>query len=32
VKEIVGTDSIPSHVSKVSLAPLLSKELKNTKA
>jgi ribose-phosphate pyrophosphokinase len=32
VKEIVGTDSIPSRVSKVSLAPLLSKELKNTKA
>jgi len=31
VKEIVGTDSIPNHVSKVSLAPLLSKELKNTK-
>ena len=32
VEEIVGTDSIQSHVSKVSLAPLLSKELKNTKA
>jgi ribose-phosphate pyrophosphokinase len=32
VKEIVGTDSVPSHLSKVSLAPLLSEELKNTKA
>ena len=31
VKEIVGTDSIPSHLSKVTLAPLLRKELKNTK-
>ncbi|MEM3823903.1 MAG: ribose-phosphate diphosphokinase [Candidatus Bathyarchaeia archaeon] len=29
VEQIIGTDSIPSHVSKVSLAPLLSKELKN---
>ncbi|MEM3641562.1 MAG: phosphoribosyltransferase family protein, partial [Candidatus Bathyarchaeia archaeon] len=28
VDEIVGTDSIPSHVSKVSLAPLICKELK----
>jgi ribose-phosphate pyrophosphokinase len=28
VEEIVGTDSVPSHVSKVSLAPLISKELK----
>ena len=28
VEEIVGTDSIPSNVSKVSLAPLISKELK----
>lgn len=28
VKEIVGTDSVPSHVSKVSLAPLISKALK----
>jgi ribose-phosphate pyrophosphokinase len=28
VEEIVGTDSIPSGVSKVSLAPLISKELK----
>jgi ribose-phosphate pyrophosphokinase len=27
VEEIVGTDSVPSRVSKVSLAPLLSKEL-----
>jgi len=27
VKEIVGTDSVPSHVSKVSLAPLICKEL-----
>ncbi len=27
VDEIVGTDSVPSHVSNVSLAPLLSKEL-----
>jgi ribose-phosphate pyrophosphokinase len=28
VEEIVGTDSVPSPVSKVSLAPLISKELK----
>jgi ribose-phosphate pyrophosphokinase len=28
VKEVVGTDSIPSHVSKVSLAPLIAKALK----
>jgi ribose-phosphate pyrophosphokinase len=28
VEEIVGTDSVPSHVSKVSLAPLLAKALK----
>jgi len=28
VEEIVGTDSIPSHVSKVSLAPLIAKALK----
>jgi len=27
VEEIVGTDSVPSSVSKVSLAPLISKEL-----
>jgi ribose-phosphate pyrophosphokinase len=32
VEEIVGTDSVPNHVSKVSLASLLSEELKNTKA
>jgi len=31
-EEIISTDSVSSHVSKVSLAPLLSKELKNTKA
>ncbi|MGQ9641779.1 MAG: ribose-phosphate diphosphokinase [Candidatus Bathycorpusculaceae bacterium] len=28
VREIVGTDSVPSRVSKVSLAPLISEELK----
>lgn len=28
VEEIIGTDSVPSHVSKVSLAPLISKEMK----
>jgi ribose-phosphate pyrophosphokinase len=28
VDEIVGTDSVPSHVSKVSLAPLIAKALK----
>jgi ribose-phosphate pyrophosphokinase len=28
VEEIVGTDSVPSRVSKVSLAPLISEELK----
>ena len=28
VEEIVGTDSVPSHVSKVSLAPLIAKALK----
>jgi ribose-phosphate pyrophosphokinase len=28
VKEVVGTDSIPNHVSKVSLAPLIAKALK----
>jgi ribose-phosphate pyrophosphokinase len=28
VEEIVGTDSVPGSVSKVSLAPLLSQELK----
>ena len=31
VEEIVGTDSVPGSVSKVSLAPLLSKELKAQK-
>jgi ribose-phosphate pyrophosphokinase len=30
IEEIVGTDSIPSHVSKVSIAPLISKKLKDT--
>jgi ribose-phosphate pyrophosphokinase len=30
VEEIVGTDSVPSHVSKVSLAHLISKKLKDT--
>ncbi|MEM2589413.1 MAG: ribose-phosphate diphosphokinase [Candidatus Bathyarchaeia archaeon] len=28
VKEIVGTDSVPSHVSKVSLAPLIAQALR----
>ncbi|MEM3626496.1 MAG: ribose-phosphate diphosphokinase [Candidatus Bathyarchaeia archaeon] len=32
VEEIVGTDSIPSHVSKVSIAPLISRELKEQKS
>lgn len=32
VKEIIGTDSVPSHVSKVSLAPLISEELKERKS
>jgi ribose-phosphate pyrophosphokinase len=32
VKEIVGTDSVPSHVSKVSLAPLISNALKEHKS
>ena len=31
VEEIVGTDSVPSHVSKVSLAPLIAKALKAQK-
>jgi len=31
VEEIVGTDSVPSHVSKVSLAPLIGKALKEHK-
>jgi ribose-phosphate pyrophosphokinase len=32
VEEIVGTDSVPSRVSKVSLAPLISKALKERKS
>jgi ribose-phosphate pyrophosphokinase len=32
VEEIVGTDSVPSSASKVSLAPLISKELKALKS
>jgi len=32
VEEIVGTDSVPSHVSKVSIAPLLGKALKERKS
>jgi ribose-phosphate pyrophosphokinase len=32
VEEIVGTDSVPSHVSKVSLAPLMSRFLKEHKS
>jgi phosphoribosylpyrophosphate synthetase len=28
VEEIVATDSVPSHVSKVSLAPLIAQALK----
>jgi ribose-phosphate pyrophosphokinase len=32
VEEIIGTDSVPSHVSKVSLAPLLSRVLKEPKS
>ncbi|MCW4044878.1 MAG: ribose-phosphate diphosphokinase [Candidatus Bathyarchaeota archaeon] len=32
VEEIVGTDSVPSGASKVSLAPLISKELKALKS
>ncbi len=31
VEEIVGTDSVPSNISKVSLAPLISRELKGAK-
>ena len=31
VEEIVGTDSVPGSVSKVSLAPLLSQELRAQK-
>jgi ribose-phosphate pyrophosphokinase len=32
VEEVVGTDSVPSSASKVSLAPLISKELKALKS
>jgi len=32
VEEIVGTDSIPNHVSKVSIAPLIAKALKAQKS
>ncbi|MGQ9538543.1 MAG: ribose-phosphate diphosphokinase [Candidatus Bathycorpusculaceae bacterium] len=32
VKEIVGTDSVPNQVSKVSLAPLIAKALKELKS
>ena len=32
VEEIVGTDSVPTHVSKVSLAPLIAKALKAQKS
>jgi ribose-phosphate pyrophosphokinase len=32
VEEIIGTDSVPSHVSKVSLAPLISEALKDYKS
>jgi len=32
IEEIVGTDSVPSHVSKVSLAPLIAKALKAQKS
>jgi ribose-phosphate pyrophosphokinase len=32
VEEIIGTDSVPSHVSKVSLAPLISEALKDHKS
>jgi len=32
VKEIVGTDSVPSHISKVSIAPLIAKALKALKS
>ena len=32
VEEIAGTDSVPSHVSKVSLAPLIAKALKALKS
>jgi ribose-phosphate pyrophosphokinase len=32
VEEIIGTDSVPSHVSRVSLAPLISEALKDYKS
>ena len=32
IEEIIGTDSVQSHVSKVSIAPLISKELKAHKS
>jgi phosphoribosylpyrophosphate synthetase len=32
VEEIIGTDSVPSHVSKVSLASLISEALKDYKS
>jgi len=32
VEEIVGTDTVPSHVSKVSIAPLISKEIQEHKS
>jgi len=32
VEEIVGTDTVPSHVSKVSIAPLISKEIQERKS
>lgn len=32
VKEIVGTDSVPSHISKVSIAPVIAKALKALKS
>ncbi|MBK5133151.1 phosphoribosylpyrophosphate synthetase, partial [Candidatus Bathyarchaeota archaeon] len=28
VEEVIGTDSVPSHFSKVSLSPLISQEIK----
>jgi ribose-phosphate pyrophosphokinase len=32
VTEIIGTDSVPSHISKVSLAPLIANALKAQKS
>ncbi|MEM3760842.1 MAG: ribose-phosphate diphosphokinase, partial [Candidatus Bathyarchaeia archaeon] len=32
VEEIVGTDTVPSHVSKVSIAPLISNEIREHKS